>query len=479
MQEHGTEMKQTAAFLITAFLVFVFSAAALAEIPQGSLPMQETDSAELQKQKTEYNDTYHTLFSVIASAAAYEPENSEEVFYLRDHGWAFTPRVATEGKTTVHFLTAKSRMADGTPLYVIAFRGSADKKDWAADFKTGQVVYGGATLTEAKIAALRRRTKPEAAAEAKPFPKVHKGFHEYANAALRELLASEPEGFLEEYRNTKGARLLLTGHSLGGAVATIVGQRLIDFGFDAARIQVITFGAPAVANKTFRQMYGDRLNLIRVVNTADPVPLTLQAVLRNYKQFGKEVRFRIPRTTSDMTHFMNLYLDAGLRNYYQYFDKRMETSITQEWPDVMERDKEKPTVLLYVKEHSSGTAKVKEVMPVLQRFMLNEYKALFPNYIVIRDPEDPAKAMETDKAEYLLELEFEANASREDNSWFLSLTQTLADKEGTVLAMGSVARRTSPEAGNILAAMEAVRKQKAELKTQLPWLYEDKLCADE
>ena len=72
-----------------------------------------------------------------------------------------------------------------------------------------------------------------------------------------------------------------------------------------------------------------------------------------------------------------------------------------------------------------------------------------------------------------MELEFEANASREDEGWFLSLTQTLSDKENNVLAMGSVTRRTSPEAGNIVAAMEAVREQREELLAQMPWLAQD------
>ena len=110
---------------------------------------------------------------------------------------------------------------------------------------------------------------------------MHKGFNSYADLTLRMLLTSGSYEFLEQYRKEKDARLLLTGHSLGGAVATIVGQRLIDFGFAPDRLQVITFGAPAVGNTPFAQMYGDRLDLIRVTNSEDPVPLTLQAVLRN------------------------------------------------------------------------------------------------------------------------------------------------------------------------------------------------------
>lgn len=473
-------MQRKICSLLAALLLSMFSLPTFAEIPQGSVAFSATDTETVRKQKTEYNNAWLTCFAVIASAAAYAPEQGGETAYLRSYGWDFVPRQATAGKTAVHFITAKNRMADGTPLYVIAFRGTADKKDWAADFKTERVVYGGSTLAEAEktaLGGLRTGNGPTLAEDAaqdvrsaKSLPKVHKGFNEYADTALRSLLDPETKGFLDEYRSEANARLLLTGHSLGGAVATIVGQRLIDFGFAPERIQVITFGAPAVANKTFEQLYGERLNLIRVTNTADPIPLTLQAVLRKYKQFGEEVRFRIPRTVSSMTHFMNLYLDAGMRNYYQAFDALEKAGVIREWPDTLLSDTNQPVVLLYIKENSAKGETLKNAMGVLQRFMLNEYKALFPNYIVVKYPEDALTALRKYKAAYLLTLEFETNASREDNSWFLTLAQTLSDQEGRLLAAGSVAKRTSPEAGNILAAMEAVRVQRSELLKHMPWL---------
>ena len=319
--------------IILTVMVFLtaFSAglSVSAEIPRGSLGYSPEDRKSELQQKTEYNRAYWTLFSLIASSAAYAPDDGIEAVYLKSHGWEFEPNRITDGKTTVHFITARGIMADGKPLYVIAFRGSADKKDWAADFVTGQVVYGGKTLEESeKISGFlpggaKEQAAAAAAAEkagASTPPKVHKGFNSYADLTLRMLLTSGSYEFLEQFCREKDARLLLTGHSLGGAVATIVGQRLIDFGFDPDRLQVITFGAPAVGNKAFKQMYGDRLDLIRVTNSEDPVPLTLQAVLRNYRQFGEEVRFRIPRTFNNMNHFLHLYLDAGLKNYYSAFD---------------------------------------------------------------------------------------------------------------------------------------------------------------
>ncbi len=479
-------MKRFFLFLISLCLSCVVSLTVAAEIPRGSLPYSAEDTKNVLQQKTEYNRAYWTLFSLIASSAAYAPENGIEITYLKGHGWEFAPHRITDGKTTVHFITAKGSMADGKPLYVIAFRGSADKKDWNADLVTGQVVYGGNTLEESeKIAGFlpggtKELSAVQAAAEKSGNtvpPKVHKGFNSYADLTLRMLLTSGTYKFLEEYRREEDARLLLTGHSLGGAVATIVGQRLIDFGFAPDRLQVITFGAPAVGNKAFKQMYGDRMDLIRVTNTQDPIPLAFQTVLRNYKQFGEEVRFRIPKTFNNMNHFLNLYLDAGLKNYYAEADDSVKQVILQAEPDVQRSGADRPTVLLYVDGNDAGkkggNADVKTAMQLLERFMLNEYRALFPNYVVVRSPLDPYEAMHTHEADYLLQIKFDAVTNQYNNNWFLTVEQTLSDKNGNVLASGSAGKRTSPLAGNILAAMEVLSVEKEELLKQLPWVQGD------
>lgn len=477
-------MKQMLVLMITLCSLFFFSAAGYTEIPRGSLPYSAEDTKSVRQQKTEYNRAYRTLFSLIASSAAYAPDDGLETVYLKSHGWEFSPNRITDGKTTVHFITGKGIMADGKPLYVIAFRGSADKKDWATDFVTGQVVYGGKTLEESeKISGFlpggsKERAAVQAAAERAGLtrePKVHKGFNSYADLTLRMLLTSGSYEFLEQYRKEEDAYLLLTGHSLGGAVATIVGQRLIDFGFSPDRLQVITFGAPAVGNKAFAQMYGDRLDLIRVTNSEDPVPLTLQAVLRNYKQFGEEVRFRISKLFNNMNHFLNLYLDAGLKNYYAAFDDAVRQGLIQKEPDEQHDAADKPTVLLYVEGNEPGRKNrdVKTAMELLERFILNEYKALFPNYIVVKSPLDPYEAMHMQAADYLLQVKFDAVTNPYNNNWFLTVEQTVSDKNGNVLSSGSASRRTSPLAGNILAGMEVIGVQKTELLRQMSWLRDE------
>ena len=58
--------------------------------------------------------------------------------------------------------------------------------------------------------------------------------------------------FNEILANTD-TRVLLTGHSLGGAVATLLAERLVSMGIDKDRVPVITFGAPAIGNAAFAE----------------------------------------------------------------------------------------------------------------------------------------------------------------------------------------------------------------------------------
>jgi hypothetical protein len=148
--------------------------------------------------------------------------------------------------------------------------------------------------------------------------------------------------------------------------------------------------------------------------------------------------------------------------------------IIQEEPDVRRSGQDRPVVLLYAEgdgpDKKGGNADVKAAMELLDRFLLNEYKALFPNYTVVRPPLDPYEAMHSQAADYLLQLKFHADTNQYNNNWFLTIEQTLSDKNGNVLASGSAAKRTSPLAGNILAAMEVLSVEKAELLKQMPWL---------
>lgn len=102
---------------------------------------------------------------------------------------------------------------------------------------------------------------------------------DYAKVGAPELGIVVHGGFLDDAHAVwsfarpllkPGLETRITGHSLGGAVALLIGMRLRTEGFPVSRI--VTFGQPKVTNEAGVNRFRD-LPLLRIVNHDDPVPL--------------------------------------------------------------------------------------------------------------------------------------------------------------------------------------------------------------
>jgi len=110
---------------------------------------------------------------------------------------------------------------------------------------------------------------------------LHKGFWESSDAVynvIRPLLNND-------YQTR------VTGHSLGGAIATILMMRFHNEGLSLD--QCVTFGQPKVTDEKGVERYRE-LPLLRIVNNEDPVPLVppltlISAIHGAYRHFGPEV----------------------------------------------------------------------------------------------------------------------------------------------------------------------------------------------
>jgi hypothetical protein len=82
-------------------------------------------------------------------------------------------------------------------------------------------------------------------------------------------------------------RIVITGHSLGGARAMICGAHLVELGWPVS--DVITFGAPRVGNAAFRDFYNEELHddTIRFEAQGDPVPWSPPWLLNGYRHVGR------------------------------------------------------------------------------------------------------------------------------------------------------------------------------------------------
>ena len=118
--------------------------------------------------------------------------------------------------------------------------------------------------------------------------RVHSGFHkaytsiqDEVKAAVNHLLISHPK-----------AHLLVTGHSLGGALATLAALDMRKH-FPALKVTLYTFGQPRVGNPEFSNYVFSQLpqSYIRVVNYDDAVAHIPHRV-QGYKHAGNEVWYK-------------------------------------------------------------------------------------------------------------------------------------------------------------------------------------------
>jgi len=200
-----------------------------------------------------------SYFCAELSAKSYEFEEAKE--FLTEAGFSDIVEINTgDGRfLDVQAIVAR-RMIENKSVQVVVFRGTQEVADW---------------LTDASV-------------KAKPFTfnsavSVHAGFDNSLVLFINKLNDPRYSAF-----PAGNIRIILTGHSLGGAIATLYAAALKKN--NITDVVTYTFGAPAVGKDSFVQKYGD-LCLYRIRNEYDPIPyLTyLPALISNwdYKHTGQ------------------------------------------------------------------------------------------------------------------------------------------------------------------------------------------------
>lgn len=169
---------------------------------------------------------------------------------------------------------------------IIVFRGTESTAELLADTDTAQVRFP----------------------YAKSAGRTHRGFTRLYGQAVRDMVLR----YLREQSGNK--TLLITGHSLGGAIATLCA-------FDAAlnskfkQPKLYTFASPKVGNAAFTAVFGRTIRYsVRIINDSDLIPV-LPPSLSNaeYRHVKGEFRLRFSRSTIISNH--------TIRNYYRELSK--------------------------------------------------------------------------------------------------------------------------------------------------------------
>lgn len=152
-------------------------------------------------------------------------------------GFLFDEETNTQG-----FVAIRHPSDSAAGLAVVAFRGTKETIDWW-------------TNLDAKMVPVHGRT---ADSKNEVVGKVHRGFNDAVLSVLPQVE--------EHLKGHEDLPVYVTGHSLGGALATLAtwylsGEKLV---------ACYTFGAPRVGDSNLGDRY--RTPIYRVVNGADPVP---------------------------------------------------------------------------------------------------------------------------------------------------------------------------------------------------------------
>lgn len=162
-------------------------------------------------------------------------------------------------------------------IYIV-FRGSAQERDWGTNFQFNQQVI------QPEILAKQNQNYPYEA-PSKSGAKMHSGF-----TAAYQSVRSDIHGYLSG-RLSDDATVIVTGHSLGGAIATLCAVDIqYNFGDRLQPIELYTFGAPKIGNAGFRTSFNERVaNSYRFVNGLDIVP-ALPRPWQGYNHIDREYR---------------------------------------------------------------------------------------------------------------------------------------------------------------------------------------------
>ncbi len=343
---------RTVSGVILAFLFFFFSVGAEAANTGG---YEEGESAVFEETVISHPPLEY-LCSLVSLASYSDRIGLVARESLADRGWVLQPYREDTKKVAAKYYFMKN---DVSPRgvgarYVVSVTGTSDLKDVKADLAIRKVPFAGSTPEE-----FEREMKRSKMNHAEPL--VHGGFANYTQTAFfshRENGKTFGEEIVELLKNEPDAKLCVTGHSLGGAVAVLFAARLMAMGVSTEQLDVVTFGAPAVGNRAFADAYSD-LHIDRIAMASDPIHAVLQSFDTSYAQFGSLQRWQRPRGSDRFAHDMTVYADVALRRYYDFVtEKRREAERFQEdgvpyEGDAMrsrtsfEEGREKPSVLLF------------------------------------------------------------------------------------------------------------------------------------
>ncbi|KAJ8902708.1 hypothetical protein NDN08_006028 [Rhodosorus marinus] len=220
---------------------------------------------------------------------------------------------------------------------VVAFRGTKTLRNVKLDVKISWSMVGNVfkVLEDSTTHNCKRA-------------KVHSGFSKAYKG-----ISSELKSKLLASGDTKSLPILVTGHSLGGALATLFAFDLVLDDPDVGkRLSVTTFGSPKVGNKYFRKMYDDRVRSHWRVELAPDMITRLP--LAPYVHVGKQALITESNDLLLDPSHLDVHINQQKRALLRSHKKSSYLIALKSWCEKQHGDLYMPTFLAFpVKDGSS------------------------------------------------------------------------------------------------------------------------------
>lgn len=174
--------------------------------------------------------------------------------------------IGKPGKVSFGFI-AERTLEDGTSGIFVVFRGTRTEPEWVSNSQYAQIPFLKNVIDQANLGLVSRGynkiyTRPDA----NEIEEMHRTFSDVDIFA-----GSIRDSILDTLSNCpSNAQIFVTGHSLGGALATLAAcdiQRHTEFHHPI----LYTFASPRVGDSAFAKLFED-LSCFRIANSEDVVP---------------------------------------------------------------------------------------------------------------------------------------------------------------------------------------------------------------
>lgn len=224
-----------------------------------SKPATSPDDSQWPRHVALPDRSYRVTKSLYATASIGLPKWVDDV--APDLGW-MTQRSSWVGYVAVCD-DRREIQRMGRRDIVIALRGTATCLEWAENVRD-------------VLVPLDENQKNEAGIDGQP-PKVECGFLSLFKTrgdhvpSLAESVVEEVQRLMEKYKG-ETLSITITGHSLGAALALLVGDELSTCAPDMPPVAVFSFGGPRVGNRGFaNRLNSNNVKVLRIVNSQDVV----------------------------------------------------------------------------------------------------------------------------------------------------------------------------------------------------------------